>query len=144
MVLAVLQQHCEIRLHSYDVFASTVGGARLHEPASDLALAVAIGSATLGVAPPSGVVAMGELGLAGELRRVRDLPQRLAEAARLGFRVAVVPSDRTAAGPRSPESWNVDGMRVLDVARRRLRAPAAPADPVTSPACARRRTIRTG
>src|SRR6478672_7963808 len=48
MVLAVLQQHAKIRLHSYDVFASTVGGARLHEPASDLAVAVAIGSATLG------------------------------------------------------------------------------------------------
>ena len=115
MVLAVLQQHAKIRLHSYDVFASTVGGARLHEPASDLAVAVAIGSATLGVAPPSGVVAMGELGLAGELRRVRDLPQRLAEAARLGFRVAVVPSDRSRTGPRAPESWTVDGMRVLDV-----------------------------
>jgi DNA repair protein RadA/Sms len=115
MVLAVLQQHCKVRLHSYDVFASTVGGARLHEPASDLAVAVAIGSATLGVAPPSGVVAMGEIGLAGELRRVRDLPQRLSEAARLGFRVAVVPSDRSKAGPRSPESWVLDGMRVLDV-----------------------------
>ena len=54
-------------------------------------------------------------GLAGELRRVRDLPQRLSEAARLGFRVAVVPSDRSKPGPRSPESWLVDGMRVLDV-----------------------------
>ena len=58
---------------------------------------------------------MGEIGLAGELRRVRDLPQRLSEAARLGFRVAVVPSDRSKVGPRSPESWTVDGMRVLDV-----------------------------
>ena len=58
---------------------------------------------------------MGEIGLAGELRRIRDLPQRLAEAARLGFRVAVVPSDRAKTGPRSPESWTVDGMRVLDV-----------------------------
>src|SRR4051795_7173144 len=115
MVLAVLQQHCGIQLHSYDVFASTVGGARVHEPASDLAVAVAIGSATLGVAPPSGGVAMGEIGLAGELRRVRDLPQRLSEAARLGFRVAVVPSDRSKPGPRSPESWILDGMRVLDV-----------------------------
>lgn len=116
MVLAVLQQHCRIRLHDSDVFASTVGGARLSEPASDLAVAVALASATIGAAPPAGVVAMGEIGLAGELRRVRDLPQRLAEAARLGFRVAVVPSDRsrTPSGPRSPESWNVDGLRVLD------------------------------
>ena len=116
MVLAVLQQHCQIRLHVYDVFASTVGGARLHEPASDLALAIAIASSELGSPPPPGVVAMGEIGLAGELRRVRDLPLRLAEAARLGFQVAIVPAEPDApARPRSPESWTVDGMRVIDV-----------------------------
>ncbi len=116
MVLAVLQQHCKVHLHNADVFVSTVGGARLTEPASDLAIAVALASAKIDTPPPAGVVAMGEIGLAGELRRVRDLPQRLAEAARLGFRVAVVPTERgKAAGPRSPESWTVDGMRVLDV-----------------------------
>lgn len=115
MVLAVLQQHCRIKLHASDVFASTVGGARLAEPASDLAVAVALASASLGTAPPRGVVAMGEIGLAGELRRVRDLPQRLAEAARQGFSVAVVPSDADRRGARSPESWTVDGLRVLDV-----------------------------
>ncbi|MBA3780814.1 MAG: DNA repair protein RadA [Nocardioides sp.] len=116
MVLAVLQQHGGIRLHAHDVFVSTVGGAKLHDPSSDLAVAVALASATFGVPAPTGVVAMGEIGLAGELRRVRDLPQRVAEAARLGFKVAVVPSERkSAAGPRSPESWTVDGMRVLDV-----------------------------
>jgi len=115
MVLAVLQQHCRIKLHASDVFASTVGGARLAEPASDLAVAVALASASLGTAPPRGVVAMGEIGLAGELRRVRDLPQRLAEAARQGFSVAVVPSDVDRHASRSPESWTVDGMRVLDV-----------------------------
>jgi DNA repair protein RadA/Sms len=91
MVLAVLQQHCGIRLHAHDVFVSTVGGARLTEPASDLAIAVALASATSGVPAPQGVVAMGEIGLAGELRRVRDLPQRVAEASRLGFAMAVVP-----------------------------------------------------
>ncbi len=116
MVLAVLQQHCGIRLHNHDVFVSTVGGARLTEPASDLAIAVAVAGATFGIPAPLGVVAMGEIGLAGELRRVRDLPQRLAEAARLGFKVAVVPSERTKpSGPRSPESWTIDGMQVLDV-----------------------------
>jgi DNA repair protein RadA/Sms len=115
MVLAVLQQHCGVRLHSHDVFASTVGGARLLEPASDLAVAVALASATTGIAAPQGVVAMGEIGLAGELRRVRDLPQRIAEAARLGFRVAVVPAEPGRKAGRSPESWTVDGMRVLDV-----------------------------
>jgi DNA repair protein RadA/Sms len=119
MVLAVLQQHCGLRLHSQDVFASTVGGAKLTEPAVDLAVAVALASASQGAIPPRGVVAMGEIGLAGELRRVRDLPQRLAEAARLGFQVAVVPAQ---PGSRSP-SWaaqrheprTVDGMRVIEV-----------------------------
>ncbi|MBB6627421.1 DNA repair protein RadA [Nocardioides sp. KIGAM211] len=115
MVLAVLQQHCGIRLHAHDVFASTVGGARLNEPASDLAVAVALASATFGMAAPVGVVTMGEIGLAGELRRVRDLPQRIAEAARLGFQLAVVPQEPGRSRSRSPESWTVDGMRVLDV-----------------------------
>jgi DNA repair protein RadA/Sms len=109
MVLAVLHQHCRIRLHQQDVFTSTVGGARLTEPATDLAIAVALASASLGRPAPRGVVAMGELGLAGELRKVRDLPQRLAEAARLGFRVAVVPG-RSGAGER-----RVEGMRVHEV-----------------------------
>ena len=109
MVLAVLQQHCNIRLHAHDVFVSTVGGARLSEPASDLAVAVALASATTGAAAPTGVAAIGEIGLAGELRRVRDLPQRIAEAARLGFRTALVPAHRDG-GPRS-----VDGMELVEV-----------------------------
>ncbi|MBZ5739257.1 DNA repair protein RadA [Nocardioides mangrovi] len=116
MVTAVLGQHCGVHLFSKDVFASTVGGARVLEPASDLAIAVALTSAHQGVPAPRGVVAMGEIGLAGELRRVRDLPQRLAEAARLGFQLAVVPTEPGRTGPRSPESWTVDGLRVLDVA----------------------------
>jgi DNA repair protein RadA/Sms len=115
MVLAVLAQHCGLRLHQHDVFASTVGGAKLSEPASDLAVAVALASATIGAAPPAGVVAMGEIGLAGELRRVRDLPQRLAEAARLGFRVAVVPAERSVDVPRAARTREVDGMKVIDV-----------------------------
>jgi DNA repair protein RadA/Sms len=115
MVMAVLQQHCNIRLLSHDVFASTVGGARVFEPASDLAVAVALTSASRGVPAPRGVVAMGEIGLSGELRRVRDLPLRLAEAARLGFQLAVVPTEPGRPAARAPESWTIDGMRVLDV-----------------------------
>jgi DNA repair protein RadA/Sms len=110
MVLAVLQQHCTIRLHAHDVFVSTVGGARLSEPASDLAVAVALASATTGAPAPAGVAAIGEIGLAGELRRVRDLPQRVAEAARLGFRMALVPGRNGDRGPRA-----VEGMEVVEV-----------------------------
>ena len=109
MIVAVLQQHCGIRLHNHDVFVSTVGGARLSDPASDLAVAVALASADNGRPAPAGVVAMGELGLAGELRRVRDLPQRIAEAGRLGFRTAIVPAEAGRAGVRT-----VDGMRVVE------------------------------
>ncbi len=109
MVLAVLQQHVGVRLHQHDVFAATVGGARLTEPASDLALAIALASSHFVSPIPPGVVAMGELGLSGELRRVRDLPQRLAEAARLGFEIAVVPADPALGrGPHRPRK--VDGM----------------------------------
>jgi DNA repair protein RadA/Sms len=115
MVLAVLQQHAGIRLNGHDVFASTVGGARLSDPASDLAVAVALASATYVSPPPAGVVAMGEIGLAGELRRVRDLPQRIAEAARLGFAMAVVPAEARQRGVRSESSdRTVDGMRVVE------------------------------
>jgi DNA repair protein RadA/Sms len=113
MILAVLQQHCGLVLAAKDVFASTVGGARLAEPASDLAIAIALASAATGGSPPRGVVALGEISLAGEVRKVRDLPQRLAEAARLGFRVAVAPvADRS----RPPARRSMDGMTVLEVA----------------------------
>src|SRR3546814_2206628 len=118
MVLAVLQQHAAIRTHNKDVFVSTVGGAKINEPASDLAVAISIASALYERPAPMGTVAMGEIGLAGELRRVRDLPQRLAEAACLGFAYALVPSDRTGGAPTGPTSGRkqlVAGVEVIEV-----------------------------
>ena len=115
MVLAVLQQHGNLRLHQHDIFCSTVGGARLSEPATDLAIAVSLASASSGRPAPRGIVAMGEIGLAGELRRVRDLPQRLAEAARLGFAYAIVPSDRSAGAHPDGHERAIDGLKVIDV-----------------------------
>ncbi len=113
LVLAVLQQHCGITLHTQDVFVSTVGGARLTEPACDLAIAIAIASATTGSSPPRGVVALGEISLAGEIRKVRDLPQRVAEAARLGFQLSVTPvTSREGRDPRDRPGQSVDGMTV--------------------------------
>lgn len=119
MVLAVLQQHCGIRFHTSDVFASTVGGARLTEPGSDLALTIALASATLGIAPPAGVVAIGEIGLSGEIRSARDVHLRVAEAARMGFEVALVPTqpakvpDRLESPPRN-QLWP-KGIEVVEV-----------------------------
>ena len=116
MVLAVLTRHCRLRIAASDTFVATVGGAKLHDPAADLAIAVAVASSHLGLPAPRGAVAIGEIGLAGELRRVRDLPQRIAEAARLGFKVAVVPRGRALASERGiPSRRVVDGLRVVEV-----------------------------
>lgn len=112
MILAILQQHAGIRLHNHDVFVSSVGGARLTEPSNDLAIALAIVSAYRSQTLGRQVVAIGELGLSGELRRVRDVDIRIAEAGRMGFRSAAVPADATATVGRSRL---MDGLRVVDV-----------------------------
>jgi DNA repair protein RadA/Sms len=93
MALAVLERRGGIRLSDQDVFAATVGGMRIVEPAADLALVLAVASAARGVALPPDLVVIGEVGLAGEVRRVHGVKSRLAEAARLGFVRALVPPD---------------------------------------------------
>jgi DNA repair protein RadA/Sms len=74
------------------VYAATVGGVRLTEPAVDLAIALALASGAADLSVPGAVVAIGEVGLAGEVRRVPGVARRLAEAERMGFRRAVVPA----------------------------------------------------
>ncbi len=91
LVLAVLQQHVELGFAEHDVHSVVAGGVRAVEPGADLALALSLASSRLRVAIPSDVVACGEVGLGGELRQVHQTARRLAEAARLGFRRAVVP-----------------------------------------------------
>lgn len=115
MLTAVLQRRARIRLHDRDIYTSTVGGARIADPAVDLACALAIASAAQdrSVAGASGgarLVAIGEVGLAGELRRVPGLERRIAEAARLGFDTAVVPAERGA----QPRRRSVRGLRVIE------------------------------
>lgn len=90
-VLAVLETHCRLSARSADVFTATVGGVQLRDPAADLALALALTSARTDQPLPPRLVAIGEIGLSGKLRRVRDLRLRLAEAARVGFTAAIVP-----------------------------------------------------
>jgi DNA repair protein RadA/Sms len=93
MVLAVLQRRGQIRLGTADVYAATVGGVRLTEPASDLAVALAVASAAADRPLPADLVAVGEVGLAGEVRPVTGVQRRLEAAARLGFSRALVPPD---------------------------------------------------
>ncbi len=92
VLTAVLQQRVGVGLLDRDIYAASVGGLRITEPAADLALALAVASGALDIALPSGVVALGEVGLAGEIRQVARLGDRLAEARRLGFRTALVPA----------------------------------------------------
>jgi DNA repair protein RadA/Sms len=111
MVLAVVQRcRPQIRLHDREVFAATVGGIRVVEPAADLACALAIASGWLKLGISADLVAIGEVGLTGEVRRVSAVPRRLAEAARLGFRQALVPPGTGPAAGPVPE-----GMRVVEV-----------------------------
>jgi DNA repair protein RadA/Sms len=109
MILAVLDKRAEVPVRQADCYVSTVGGVRVSEPACDLAIALAIASSASDRALPPGVVAMGEVGLAGEIRAVTGIPRRLAEAARLGFGKAVVPAGSLGNGP-TPE-----GMKVVEV-----------------------------
>ncbi|SES06609.1 DNA repair protein RadA [Actinokineospora terrae] len=93
MVLAVLERRGGIRLGDADVFAATVGGMKIPEPAADLAIALSVATAARDVALPPDLVVLGEVGLAGEVRRVSGVRARLTEALRLGFTKALIPPD---------------------------------------------------
>lgn len=90
MLLAVLDRHGDMFVLDQDVFVNVAGGIRLFEPAADLSVLFAVASSHRRKALPTDLIALGEAGLAGELRQVTRLETRLAEAARLGFRQAIV------------------------------------------------------
>ncbi|MCX2715082.1 DNA repair protein RadA [Mycolicibacterium sp. J2] len=116
MITAVLEKRAGLRLAGNDIYLSTVGGMRLTDPSSDLAVALAVSSAQTNLPVPATVVAIGEVGLAGDLRRVTGMERRLAEAARLGFRHAVVPPGVTdvPAGLRITTAGNIgEALQVL-------------------------------
>lgn len=92
VLLAVLERRAGIKFFESDVYASAVGGVKVSEPAGDLGIALALASAASDAPIPSNIVACGEIGLGGEVRRVGQMERRLAEAARLGFTQAIVPA----------------------------------------------------
>jgi DNA repair protein RadA/Sms len=97
LLVGVLARRADQALTTQDVFVSAAGGIAVREPAVDLPLCLALVSAASDFAIPRDVVAMGEVGLGGELRRVPGIERRLSEAARLGFRTAIVPKSVTAS-----------------------------------------------
>jgi DNA repair protein RadA/Sms len=110
MLLAVLHRHAGVACMDQDVFVNAVGGVRIGEPAADLAVLLAIQGSLRGRALPRGFFAFGEVGLAGEVRPAPRGQERLKEAAKLGFSVAVVPK---ANAPKKP----IEGLTVHGVER---------------------------
>ncbi|MFN9805414.1 MAG: DNA repair protein RadA [Betaproteobacteria bacterium] len=119
MLLAVLHRHAGVATFDQDVFVNAVGGVRIQEPAADLAVLLAILSSMRNRPLPRGMVAFGEVGLAGEVRPAPRGQERLREAAKLGFSTAVIP---TANAPKQKiEGLDVNAGARLEQALDRLR-----------------------
>ena len=110
MLLAVLHRHAGIAAFDQDVFINAVGGVKITEPAADLAVLLAINSSMRNKPLPRGFVVFGEVGLAGEIRPAPRGQERLREAAKLGFSIAMIPK---ANAPKQP----IDGMTIVAVDR---------------------------
>jgi len=108
MTLAVLELRAGVNVAGRDVYVATVGGMKLVEPSVDLALALAVASPAVNLALPPDLIAIGEVGLAGEIRRVNGLQQRAQEAHRLGFKKAILPAGSEV---------KVAGMDIVEVHR---------------------------
>ncbi len=114
MLLAVLHRHAGVACLDQDVFVNAVGGVRISEPAADLAVLLAITSSLRGKPFPKGFFAFGEVGLAGEVRPAPRGQERLKEAAKLGFGVALVPK---ANLPKNLKSKDFEGLTIHAVER---------------------------
>ena len=110
MLLAVLARTVRLELADHEVYAATVGGIAAQEPAADLAIALSVASAARERPVPATFCAIGEVSLSGDVRRVPALGRRLAEAARLGFTTALVPSAHTG------EKYDCAGLTTVPVA----------------------------
>ncbi len=116
MLLAVLHRHAGVACMDQDVFVNAVGGVRISEPAADLAVMLAIASSLRGRALPKGFIAFGEVGLAGEVRPAPRGQERLREAAKLGFSIAIVPKANAPKGGKGP-AREFEGLTIHPVER---------------------------
>jgi DNA repair protein RadA/Sms len=117
LLLAVLERRARLRTSDLDVFLNVVGGLRLSEPAADLAVVSAVASAIRDVVLDAEAVFVGEVGLGGEVRPVRQLDRRLGEAGRLGFRRAYLAASSEISGKSVPVTLEkvTDLKRLIDV-----------------------------
>ncbi len=114
MLLAVLHRHAGVACMDQDVFVNAVGGVRISEPAADLAVLLAIQGSLRGRPLPRGFIAFGEVGLAGEVRPAPRGQERLKEAAKLGFSIALVP--KANAPKKAPEGLTVYAIERIEQA----------------------------
>jgi DNA repair protein RadA/Sms len=121
MLVAVTERCGNLRIGDKDVFVATVGGAKLSDPACDLAVCIALASATTNRPMAGDVLAIGEVALSGDIRKVPFLSQRVAEASRLGFRRVLVPRGTKASLPAPPEGTTYSEVSHLDDALGMLR-----------------------
>ena len=119
MLLAVAHRHAGIAAFDQDVFINAVGGVKITEPAADLAVLLAINSSMRNKPLPRGLVVFGEVGLAGEIRPAPRGQERLREAAKLGFTLAVVPKSNLPK--QAIEGLKVIGVERIDEAFNKLR-----------------------
>jgi len=109
LLMAVLEKKVGLQLYNQDAYVNVAGGLRIDEPAADLAVVVAIASSFRNVPVRSDLVVMGEVGLTGEVRGISQVEKRIAESAKLGFKVCVIPKDNLK-GLKRPQGIEVIGV----------------------------------
>lgn len=114
LLVAMLEKRTKLNLAEHDIYVNCVGGLRITEPAADLAVCMAIGSAAKGLQLSDGLVVFGEVGLSGEVRHVPFTDKRLAEAKKLGFAGAIGPRQKQAAKLALPVHGTADVRSALN------------------------------
>jgi DNA repair protein RadA/Sms len=109
LILAVLEKRLGLKFSSSDVYLNVIGGLEIDEPASDLGIAMALISSLTDKKIPDDLIAIGEIGLAGECRGISSIEQRVKEAARLGFATALIPASNASGCPK------IDGIKIYPV-----------------------------
>ena len=121
MLLAVLEKRGGLKVSACDAYLNIIGGLYLDEPAADLAAVIALASSYLDKPVPSNLVAIGEVGLTGELRTVNQLEQRISEVQRLGFRKCVIPAHRAGDVQRYSNLQLIPARNIGEAIRAALR-----------------------
>ena len=112
LLIAVLEKRVRLNMANFDIYLNVAGGMRIDEPAADLGICAAIATGLRDKAVPPDMLFIGEVGLGGELRGVSQLEKRLAEAAKLGFKTAVVPK-QSLRGAKVPDGMKICGAQSL-------------------------------